>query len=191
MVRAHRPAPDGSVLAHGCGCVRHRERGFGLIEIIIVVVIIAILLAVAILPSLASTQQKVGGPKVNLAAGAIWRGVLQYRNENGGVLPPVALLTGQHTQTPAGGTFVNPGNGRYIERWPDDTRGRPMEVVAGAGVPPNGPVAPGSPMAGRVVYATAPGPSPITGWVAGFADNGQLVFRRSIEPVAAARPPLG
>lgn len=164
---------------------RRSEGGFTLIELLVVLVIIAILFAM-VLPQLAGTRQKTGAPLVNVAGGAIWRGVQAYRLENGGVLPAATVLAGAHNAVPPGNNWVNPGNGRYVNRWPSDTKGNAMQVLPGSGTtPPNGPTSVTA-QRGKLVYSAAG----TSGWLVGYSDTGAMVYRRAIGPSnpSGARP---
>lgn len=185
MVGAHTTACCWPVREHGGVVARRRRRsegGFTLIELLVVLIIVAILFAM-ILPQLGTTRQKTGAPLVNVAGGAVWRGVQAYRLENGGVLPPATLLAGAHLASPPGNNWINPGSGRYVNRWPSDTRGGAMQVLPGTGAtPPDGPTTLTT-QRGRLVYS-AVGTS---GWLVGYSDTGAMVYRRAIGP-SGARP---
>lgn len=188
MVGAHTPARFWTVPAHGsegpCANAptrRRSEAGFSLIELLVVLVIIAILIAI-VAPQFGGTRQRSSGPLINAGAGAIWRGVQHYRVENHGVLPPPSMLAN------AGATLVNPGGGRYVQRWPTDGTGtQPMSVQAGSGATPPTTVAP---RAGGTVLYQATGATP-TGWLAAYSNDGRLLFRRVIGTSTAVTRPVG
>lgn len=184
MVGAHNPPRGTVVRMHGHARVRARsEAGFSLVELMIVVIIVAIMMAIA-LPSLSRQRQKTDGPLVNVAAGAVWRGIQAYRIEHHGTLPPTALVT-----SPAGATFVNPGNGRYVQRWPERADGEPIVVTTGGGNPPTANTTAGSAVAGNLVYSVSNAGR--NGWLVGYSSNGAIVFRRSIEATASGAVPAG
>jgi prepilin-type N-terminal cleavage/methylation domain-containing protein len=185
MVGAHHLARGAVVRVHGRARVRARggEAGFSIIELLVVMIIIAIILSMA-LPSLSGRREKTDGPQVNVAAGAVWRGIQAYRIENHGTLPPTNMVT-----SPSGSAFVNPGTSRYVRRWPDASDGSPIAVTAGTGNPPTARIAPGSAAAGNLVYSVSNGGR--NGWLVGYASNGSIVFRRSIESTAAGVVPAG
>ncbi len=184
MVGAHHP-PRGSVVrVHGRQYVRARsEDGFSLVELLIVIIIVSILM-VFILPTLGRTRDKTDGPQINVAAGAVWRGIQAYRIDNHGMLPATNLLT-----APSGNAFVNPGNGRYVQRWPESSDGQPIAVTAGTGGPPTASISNASPLAGNLVYSVSNGGR--NGWLVGYSSSGSIVFRRSIEANAAGVVPAG
>lgn len=180
MVGAHTPARCGPVREHGharaCPQRERSEAGFTLVELLVVMVIGAILMAV-ILPQLGTTRAKVSAPEMNVAGGAIWRGIQNYRLDNGH-LPPAALLTGQHAQRPPGRTFANPGGGRYVERWPPNTTGGNARVYQAPS--PTLPTTRDRSRAGRIYYYVPPGTRPLVGYLVAYSDTGDIVYRRSI-----------
>ena len=141
---------------------RSSEGGFTIVELLVVLIICAILMAI-ILPSLGKTRQNTGGPTVNVAAAAIWRGVQNYRIDNSGTFPPIGMLQN------GGATFKDPGQVKYVKRWPENTKGQPMTVVNGSGNPTTQGAQPG-----QVVYFQ----NGNTGYLIGYSDRGTVVFRR-------------
>lgn len=155
--------------------MRGSERGFSLVELLVVLVMVAILMAV-ILPQLGTARSKVSAPEMNVAAGGIWRGIQNYRIDNGH-LPPTTMLQNQHTLSPPGNTFADPGGTRYVKRWPSDPKGTTAQVrvVNGGGLPTTTDPSRG----GQIIYSAA-GARPLTGYLVAYSADGRIVFRRSI-----------
>ncbi|MCW2923873.1 MAG: hypothetical protein JWM98_1277 [Thermoleophilia bacterium] len=180
MVAAHTPARCVAVPAHGRR--RASEAAFSLVELIVVLVIVAILVAI-VLPSVNNTRKSTSGPVVNVGSGAIWRGILDYRQEHQGVLPATSLVAGT-----GGANFKDPGNGLYVQRWPEGSDGKPLPVTAAGGG--SAPTTVGATPGGSVLYG-AGGATPTSGWVAGYSSAGRMVFRRGIAAGANPVVPLG
>lgn len=161
------------------------EAGFTIVELLVVMIIVSILAAIT-MPQLAKTREKTSGPLVNLGAGTLWRGVMNYRLENHGVLPTAGMLASE------GATFTNPANARYVKRWPDDATGNAPLVVTASNAA-SAPATTSANRRGTVLYAPLPAGSanPTRGWLAAYAPTGQLVFRRSIGTNPADPGPIG
>lgn len=144
-----------------------------MVELLVVLIICAILFAI-VLPQLGNQRQKTAGPQTNVGAAAIWRGIQSYRMDNGGAFPPIAMLQN------GGATFVDPGQVKYVKRWPEDSRGRPMRVNGGSGSPTGANAA----RPGEVTYFQ----NGLTGYLIGFGEVGSnqqsptttVVFRREV-----------
>jgi general secretion pathway protein G len=185
MVVAHDPSDAVAVLRPGPACAsarttraRDRERGFTFVELLVVMLIIGII-TTAVAPTLLNQRARGSGPGVNVAAGAIWRSVQNYRIDNRGTFPPTSMVQ-------PGPAFSDPAGQEYIRSWPEGPDGEPIRVrPGGMGMPPATMSSTGA--GGVVVY----GASGRAGWVAGYGADGRRVFVRGVSTTLAPMVPEG